>query len=582
MTATLSHRGPDGEGIWIDEAAGIALGNRRLAIIDISARGHQPMQSPCGRYVITTNGEIYNFRALRGELESRGQRFAGNSDTEVMLAAISVWGLERALVKFNGMFAFALWDSTLRLLHLGRDRIGEKPLYYGWSGGVFLFGSELKALRAHSRFDAAIDRNNIAIYLRHCYIPAPYSIYTGISKVMPGTTLTVRADGTVQDATTKTYWSAKNVAEQSLSDPIRSSPDAAVEQLTELLSDSVRLRLESDRPVGVFLSGGVDSCTIAALMCRESSSQVQTFSIGFEEADEAVFAREVAKHLGTRHTDQYITAKDAIDIIPRLPFLYDEPFADSSQIPTCLISMLARPHVSVALTGDGGDELFCGYERYPSVADRWSPLGAGPMELYRSDLSYWPQPADLVPLVTEPSGLLNDPAQWMETEDFRLQMMLIDTLTYLPDDLLVKMDRASMGVGMETRTPFLDHRLIEFAWRLPMTLKVHARISKWILRQVLYRHVPPALVDRPKQGFAAPLYRWLTTDLRDWAEELIAEPRLRQEGFFDPRPIRDKWKRLLSGESEWKYALWSILMFQSWLEQSRSQSSSTASSEIGK
>src|SRR5579871_2769537 len=495
MTGTLSHRGPDGDGTWVDREAGFAMGHRRLSILDLSSAGRQPMHSACGRYVISMNGEIYNFRELRQRLAGT-VRFIGTSDTEVMLAAISAWGLDRAIEEFNGMFAFALWDRETRRLHLGRDRVGEKPLYYGWSGDVFLFASELKALRRHPSFDASIDRNALALFLRYCCVPAPHSIYKGISKVMPGTIVTLDAAGPRREPKARTYWSAAQVAESSLADPVTCSPEEAADQLEQLLHDSVKLRMESDRPVGAFLSGGVDSSMVVAMMRRKGVSPVKTFSIGFEEADEAVHSRAVAKHLGTDHSEQYITSEDALRVIPRLPFLYDEPFSDSSQIPTFLISVLARQQVTVILTGDAGDELFCGYGRY-SLPEQPLPSihGSGVLNherirYYHSLRSYWTRPDSMVPGSSEPFNRMCDPALWLRAEDFRDQMMLMDTITYLPDDLLVKLDRASMAVGLETRTPFLDHRLIQYAWRLPFWMKLNGDVRKWILRQVLYRYVP--------------------------------------------------------------------------------------------
>lgn len=571
MTATLRHRGPDGEGVWVDADAGVALGNRRLSILDLSAAGSQPMHSACGRYVISTNGEIYNFRSLRAELKTMGAAFTGSSDTEVMLAAISAWGVHRAVRRFNGMFAFALWDRRDRRLHLGRDRIGEKPLYYGWSGKVFLFGSELKALTCHPGFDRAIDRGALALYLRHSYIPAPLSVYQGISKLMAGTVLTLTS-GDAEPAI-DTYWSAREIAEHGLSDPFPGTAGEAADCLDDLLTDSIKLRMESDRPVGAFLSGGVDSSTLVALMGRATHVPVNTFSIGFEEADEAVYSRRVAAHLGANHTEQYITSADALTVIPRLPHLYDEPFSDSSQIPTFLVSVLARRDVAVILTGDAGDELFCGYRRYalprqplPQIHGNGVP-NCERIEFYRSRISHWTDPGNVLRGSTEPPSVLGDPAQWLRSSDFREQMMLMDTITYLPDDLLVKLDRAAMGVGLETRTPYLDHRLIEFAWKLPFRMKLNGEVRKWILRRVLYRYVPPALIERPKQGFEIPLFTWLTGGLRDWAESLLDESRIRREGFFHAPAIREKWNLLTSGDRRSRHDIWTILMFEAWLEQ---------------
>jgi asparagine synthase (glutamine-hydrolysing) len=572
MTDALAHRGPDGEGIWVDPSVGIALGNRRLSILDVSSAGRQPMSSACRRYVISTNGEIYNYRALRAELEGFGATFGGSGDTEVMLAAISAWGIDRAIEKLNGMFAFALWDRERRRLHLSRDRIGEKPLYYGWAGNVLLFGSELKALRCHPSFNPSIDRSALLLYARYCYVPAPYSIFSGISKVMAGTIVTFDAAGGQREPRIATYWSAREVAQRALTDPLRCSPQQAAEDLSALLADSVDLRMQSDRPIGAMLSGGIDSPTVAALMSRNRDREVWTFSIGFEEADEAPFARKIAEHLGTRHEEQYITATNALEIIPRMPALYDEPFADSSQIPTYFVSQLARRDVAVVLTGDGGDELFGGYHRYrlpPELeggTDRDRLSMRDRIDFYLAGVSHWLNPGELVLNTVEPPTLVCDANQWIRADDPRDEMMFMDVMTYLPDDLLVKVDRASMSVGLEARAPFLDPRLLEYAWRLPFDFKVNGEVRKCILRQVLHRYVPQSLVDRPKQGFCVPLDMWLRNGLRDWAESLLNETRLRHEGLFDARIVRDEWARHLAGGSRWKYRLWAILMFQAWLE----------------
>jgi asparagine synthase (glutamine-hydrolysing) len=575
MTSTLSHRGPDGEGVWVDQHAGIALGHRRLSILDVSDAGSQPMQSACGRYVLISNGEIYNFRALRAELEVLGCVFRGSGDTEVMLAAISIWGVRKAIEKCNGMFAFALWDRQLRRLHLGRDRIGEKPLYAGWAGRVFLFGSELKALRRHPDFQAAPDRNSLALFIRYCCIPAPWSIYQGINKILPGTIVTIGEQGQAPHA--ETYWSTPVIARCGVDNSLDSygkSLDSAVEEFGALLADSVKLRLESDRPFGAFLSGGVDSSTIVALMQQVTNRPAKTFTIGFEEADEAVYARAVSAHLGTDHTERYISSDDALRVIPELPRLYDEPFSDSSQIPTFLISQLARESVTVVLTGDAGDELFGGYGRYRPSPKPLPPIHTNGVtdyeriRYYQRRMSTWADPESLVLGSHEPATLMTDPANWLPTDDLVPQMMLMDSITYLPDELLVKLDRAAMAVGLEPRTPFLDHRLIEFSWRLPMDMKIRDGVRKWILRQLLYRHVPPFLIERPKQGFEIPLSRWLRNGLREWAESLLDEQRLTSEGFFDARQIREKWESHLSGDDTWKHFLWSILMFEAWLEQS--------------
>lgn len=565
MVQSLKHRGPDDAGSWVDGAAGIALGFRRLSILDLSPSGHQPMLSSCGRYVLISNGEIYNFQALRRELESRGCALRGRCDTEVMLETISQRGLSSALDAFEGMYAFALWDRQERELYLCRDRIGEKPLYFGWSGGVFLFGSELKALTRHPRFEACVDRGVLALYLRYGYVPAPYSIYRGIRKVMPGSILTLAAGKGRNEPIARAYWSCRDAAERGLADPFRGSLEDAAEHLEELLQASVNLRMQADVPVGAFLSGGYDSSTLVSLMRRATGGRIKTFTLGFEENDELPFAREVARHLDTEHTDARITAADALQLIPQLPRIYDEPFSDSSQIPTFLISKLARNSVSVILTGDAGDELFCGYGRYdpaqyPGAGD------AARVSAYLQDLDLWEDPARLLPGEIEPAFPVTQPECWLRTSELRNQFMYLDLIGYLPDDLLVKLDRAAMAVSLETRVPFLDRAIMHFAWQLPLAMKVNQGRRKWVLREVLYRYVPPALVDRPKQGFSIPLLKWLTGPLRDWAESLLEESRLRRDGFFDPEPIRKGWREIATGRHQLKHAMWTVLMFQAWLD----------------
>jgi asparagine synthase (glutamine-hydrolysing) len=634
MTSSLIHRGPDAGGVWLDPKAGIALGHRRLSILDLSADGSQPMRSRCGRYVISFNGEVYNYRALREELAATGHTFRGTSDTEVMLAAIAEWGLDRALERFNGMFAFALWDAQKRQLHLARDRAGEKPLYYGLLKRALVFGSEMKALRAHPDFDNEIDRGALALYLRHSYIPAPHTIYEGIYKLPAGSSLTIPMAGLSALPTPRPYWRLREAAECGIADPFTGSSAEAVSQLELLLKDAVRLRMEADVPLGAFLSGGVDSSTVVALMQAQSGQRVRTFTIGFQESsyNEANQAGLVARHLGTDHTELYITPADAMSVIPRLASIYDEPFADSSQIPAVLVSQLARRHVTVSLSGDGGDELFGGYTRYLWAQDIWRRTGwapspfkklaaqaltgfpvehwnamftrwndwlpsgmrqrnpgeklhkladvlqaGSPEEMYLALVSQWKRPSSILLGAREPSTLLTDGAPWIGCGDFVQRMMYADTATYLPDDILVKMDRASMSVGLEARVPLLDHRLIEFAWKIPQSLKIRDGQGKWLLRQVLGKYVPKSLIERPKMGFGVPIDGWLRGPLRGWAEELLDEKRLRSEGFFDPLPIRDKWAEHLAGSRNRQYDLWSILMFQSWLEESRK----SQPSEIG-
>ena len=625
MAEALRHRGPDDSGTWVDAGARVALAHCRLSILDLSPAGHQPMVSADRRWVIIFNGEIYNFRGLRAELEKRGTGFRGHSDTEVLLAAISEWGMEEALGRANGMFAFALWDRRDRTLHLARDRLGEKPLYYGWVGGDFVFASEIKALRAHPRWRGEVDRGALTLLLRHNYIPAPHSIYQGIHKLPPGHWLTVpgAAADKPESVRTTVYWSARAVAEAGVRAPFRGTAQEAADELEALLRDAVRLRMEADVPVGAFLSGGVDSSMVVALMQQEGRVPARTFSIGFHEAEfnEAHHAKAVAAHLGTEHTELYVTPRDAMQVIPRLPELFDEPFADSSQIPTFLVSEMTRRHVTVSLSGDGGDELFGGYNRHFLGRSLWSKIGwmpAGvralvasgiravgparmgrlvgavqaalparlrlqnpgdkldkvaeilaepdPDALYRALVSHWKRPAEVVIGGHEPSTTVTDRSGWARLGDFTERMMYLDLVSYLPDDILVKVDRASMAVSLESRIPLLDSRLVEFAWRLPLALKVRNGEGKWLLRQVLYRHVPRGLIDRPKTGFGVPIDTWLRGPLRDWAEALLDPARLRREGFFKPEPIRTKWEEHLSGRRNWHYYLWDVLMFQAWLE----------------
>jgi len=626
MTDSLAHRGPDNAGLWYDVEAGVGLGHRRLSIVDLSPLGRQPMASESGRYYITYNGEVYNFRELRKELQSLGHVFCGHSDTEVLLAAIEQWGLEHAVKRFVGMFAFALWDRKERVLHLVRDRLGIKPLYYGWLGRTFVFGSELKAFKAHPAFRGEIDRNALALMMRHNYIPAPYSIYKGIYKLLPGHILTLnRADIGSAPAPTP-YWTARDVAEDGAADSFVGSETEAVEYLDTLLRDAVKLRMVADVPLGTFLSGGVDSSTVVALMQAQSERPVKTFSIGFYEQgyNEADHAKAVARHLGTDHTELYVTPEQAMAVIPKLPTLYDEPFSDSSQIPTFLVSELARRYVTVSLSGDGGDELFCGYKRYETGRDLWKKIGwmptwgrqalarafsavpvkvwdggfgwlapvlsrygrAGavgdklhklaeilavenPEAMYRRLVSHWKNPAGVVVGAAEPPTVVTDRSRWADLPDFTQRMMYLDLVTYLPDDILTKVDRASMGVSLEARVPLLDHRVVEFAWRVPLSMKIKNGQGKWLLRQVLYKYVPEELIERPKMGFGVPIDDWLRGPLLDWAEDLLGEERLKREGYFRPEPVRKLWQEHLGGKRNWQYYLWDVLMFQAWLENNR-------------
>lgn len=623
MANTLHHRGPDDAGIWVDAEAGVALGHRRLSIIDLSPTGHQPMISTSGRYVTVFNGEIYNYTEIRKELEELSSRqWCGHSDTEVMLAAFEKWGVEDTVKRFIGMFAFALWDRQERLLHLVRDRLGEKPLYYGSMGDVFLFGSELKALRTHSSWRGEIDRNALALYMRYNYIPAPYSIYKGINKLLPGTILTLNTKNLRFIPNPISYWSAQTVAEIGVSNLFCGTDTEAINYLDGLLRESIKHQMVADVPLGAFLSGGIDSSTVVALMQAQSNRPVKTFTIGLNEAgyNEAEHAKAVARHLGTEHTELYISPQEAMDVIPKLPTLYDEPFSDSSQIPTFLVSQMARRHVTVSLSGDAGDELFGGYNRYflgrkiwnkirivprpfrglaakmitsvspqrlDRVAETFSSIMPGevragragdklhklaeiidkesPEALYKELVSHWKTPSSVVLDSHEPTTVISDRSQWADLDDFTLKMMYLDTMTYLQDDILVKVDRAAMGVSLETRVPFLDHRVVEFAWQLPLSMKIRDGQGKWILRQVLHKYVPKEMIERPKMGFGVPIDTWLRGPLRDWAEDLLNENRLRQEGFFEPSPIREKWAEHLSGKRNWQYHLWDVLMFQTWL-----------------
>jgi len=623
MALAIKHRGPDDAGAWADAVAGIAISHRRLSIIDLSPAGHQPMHSACGRYVLAFNGEVYNHLALRAELCALGKAFSwrGHSDTESLLVGFATWGLSATLQRAVGMFAFALWDRLDHTLTLVRDRFGEKPLYYGWAGNSFLFGSELKALKAYPGFDNPINRGALALYLQHCTVPAPYAIYEDIFKLEPGCVLTIRSDD-LKDRVLSivSYWR--------LTDAVRYGQDNLVQSDTEALllldvalREAVTLQAVADVPLGAFLSGGVDSSTIVALMQTQSDRPVQTFTVGFDEAgfDESPHAFAVAKHLGTEHHEIRVTANDARSVIPLLPQLYDEPFADSSQIPTYLVCLAARQHVTVALSGDAGDELFGGYNRYFWAERVWNRIGLLPStfrqilgsaiqqfpterwdafgrvlpgqhgiarlgdkayklanriktvnsldDLYRSLVTEWTKDIDLVKGANRLQTKLDDTSLVLGISEAEHRMMLWDSLTYLPDDILTKVDRAAMGVSLETRVPFLDHRVAELAWRLPMTMKIRGGVGKWALRQVLYKYVPRELIERPKSGFGIPVGQWLRGPLRDWAEALLDEQRLEQEGYLKPAPIREIWLQHLSGRHDWTARLWAVLMFQAWLEE---------------
>ncbi len=624
MIAPIAHRGPDDRGVWVDAHAGVALGFRRLAILDLSPQGHQPMRSASGRFVIAFNGEVYNFADLRRDLEQRGFVFKGHSDTEVMLAAFERWGIREAVGRFVGMFALAVWDTQLRQLTLVRDRLGKKPLYVYREPGLITFGSELKALFAGPSFDRAIDRSAVASYLRYLCVPAPKTIFQRAIKLPPAHMLTV-SDAQLPLPQPQRYWALEQAARDGLANPVAGGEAEAIEALDALLSDAVRCRLRSDVPLGALLSGGVDSSAIVALMQEASATPVKTYTIGFAEAafDESRHAARVAAHLGTDHTELRITAADAQALVPRLAEIFDEPFADPSQLPTLLVAQLARRQVTVALCGDGGDELFGGYNRYvygaqilarvnripravrqtvgaglgsvsapawdrmhhlttavlPGVpqahfGERVHKLGhllaAGSMgDMYRSLLSAWQEPQVLLGTDVEGDGApdadltgrILDGASPAHVLD---RMMLADQLMYLPDDLLAKVDRTSMAVSLEVRAPLLDHRVVEFSWRLPRTLKVRGNVGKWILRQVLYRRVPKSIVERPKMGFSVPIDHWLRGPLRGWAEDLLFCDSPGGGGLLDRAAVARAWQEMHEGRPRAGTAVWAAVMLQAW------------------
>ena len=620
MTRIIINRGPDDEDFYVDKKAGTALGHRRLSILDLSSKGRQPMESFSGRYVIVYNGEVYNYKELRKEIENNFNiNFKSNSDTEVILAGFEVWGTEKTLKRMNGMFAFALWDKKKREFCLARDRIGIKPLYYGIQDGILFFASELKAIRANRFFKPEINRNALALFFRHNYISAPYSIYKSVKKLEPGHYAIIDKNLNVN---IQCYWDIERLIEEGIKNPIDLSEKEAISWLEKLLLDSIKKRMIADVPLGAFLSGGIDSSTAVALMQAQSNIPVKTFTIGFYEDNynEAKFAKDVAKYLGTDHAELYVTPKEAIDVIPKLSDMYDEPFSDSSQIPTFLVSQLARRYVTVSLSGDGGDELFGGYNRYFRASNIWNKINFMPLilrlqiiriislfspefidnffkpikvivpnkfkqilsgdkalkfseiltstspdELYKRLISHWKSPEELVLNSKEPRTVLDD---FLRIKDFmpnfKNRMMFFDFMTYLPDDILTKVDRASMAVSLEARVPMLDHRIVEFSKKLPLDFKIKNGKSKWILRQVLYKYVPKKIVERPKMGFGVPIDIWLRGPLRGWAEDLLNEKRIMEDGILSYEPIKKLWQEHLSGKRNWQYLLWDILMFQAW------------------
>ena len=619
MASSIIHRGPDDYGVWYDSSIGVVLAHRRLSIIDRSAAGHQPMVSSCGRYTIVFNGEIYNNSDLRNQLSN--VRWRGYSDTETLLEGFSKWGIIKTIKLSVGMFAIAVWDNFEKKLFLIRDRLGEKPLYYGWQDNTFLFGSELKSLRAHPSWKGEINRQALSLFLRYDYIPSPLTIHTDIYKLLPGTILTFcyneQLDSVCKFSEPITYWDPVQNALKGKENPFVGSQDDAICYLDNLLKQTIRDQMIADVPIGAFLSGGIDSSLIVAIMQTQSKLPVQSFSIGFKEPkfDEAPYAKAIAQHIGTKHTELYVSETDLQNLIPELPVVWDEPFGDSSQIPTLILSRLTKQFVTVSLSGDAGDELFGGYNRYfeckllwdsikylpipirnllstflgaisPSI---WNYLGspfstilkgkAGDKihkllpiikcknfnQFYNFFVSHWFWPEHVVINGSEPTTSITDNSNSC-LNNLVERMMLTDIKTYLPDDILVKVDRAAMACSLETRVPFLDHRIVEFSFSLPFSYKVHDSNGKWILKQLLKKYVPNHLFERPKKGFGVPLNKWLQGPLRDWVDSLISEPRLKLEGFFNAKPISDTWKEHLSGKRNWQYRLWNIIMFQAWLD----------------
>lgn len=616
MTDALEHRGPDSRGIWSAEDFCVGLGHRRLAIRDLSPMGHQPMVSSCHRYVIAYNGEVYSHQEIAADLVKVGRTLRGSSDTEVILEACAEWGVEHTVRRLIGMFAFALYDRETSELVLVRDRLGIKPLYWGSFAQFFIFGSELKALRAaQGCWQPKIDRNALSAFMRHNYIPAPQTIYQGVYKLEPGTILKIGLDSI---PVISRYWDLRTIAESGSQSPLHHSDSEILGRLDHLLSDAVKRRMVADVPLGALLSGGIDSSLVTALMAEQSERPINTFSIGFQEKEfnEAPFAREIAKHLGTHHTELYAEPHHALNMVERLPHWYDEPFADSSQIPTALVCELTKQHVTVVLSGDGGDELFAGYNRYALGLEMWKKANIAPYyvrktlarallaqpesrldtfgsllpsiwrrnqlgnklhkfanaillddpdAMYRRMLSHWNEPDEIVLGSNESKGILWDPSVAQTIPNFLDRMQFLDTVTYLPDDILTKVDRASMSVALEARVPLLDHRVVEMAWHMPQHMKIREGQTKWALRQILYKRVPRQLIERPKMGFGVPFDQWLRGPLRDWAEALLDPVRLQKQGLFRPEPILERWKAHLEGEN-WGYPLWNVLMAQAWID----------------
>jgi len=607
MSRTLAHRGPDAEGLLIDAPNGIAFAHRRLAIVDLTPTGAQPLASSDGRYTCIYNGEIYNFQDLRQELAALGRRFRGTSDTEVFVEACAEWGPENAIARLNGMFAIVLWDARERAVVLARDHLGIKPLYYAATGDRLWFASELKAFRHCPGWRPTLDVDALAAYMRHGYVPGPGTIFRDVYKLPPAHLMRWRAGAPEQP---RAYWDLRRAAEQGAAKARAARFDLheAEDRLDALLRDAVRRQMVADVPLGAYLSGGIDSSAVVALMQAQSNRPVRSFTVGFREQshDESAHARAIARHLGTDHTEMTVTPDDALAVVPRLPEIYDEPFADSSQIPTFLLSALTRKHVTVTLTGDGGDEAFAGYSRYAWAETLWRWLGPVPAglrstaaaglkalngtpslwlpagladkprklaevlacpnqtALYRRLLSQWTEPAELVPAGKERFTPVWDEELERALPELTLRCQYVDAATYLPDDILVKLDRAAMAASLEGRVPLLDYRVVEHAWSLPAEMRLAHGKGKRLLRRVLARYVPEAMFERPKMGFGVPIGRWLRGPVRDWAADLLDPARLKADGIIDPAPVASAWAEHQSGRRDWQYPIWTVLMFQAW------------------